>query len=95
MRNSANSIQLPDAVMRRVNRAAKSENRDPSDLAAEALQWYFRMRALPDEIPTQAELRAIRRGRQAFERGEYITLDEFRQENPLVRSTRKARRKIT
>jgi hypothetical protein len=39
-----NSIKLPAAVIRRVNRARR-ENRNPSDLAAEALQRYFLVRS--------------------------------------------------
>jgi predicted transcriptional regulator len=90
-----NSIQLPVAVMRRVNRAAKNQKRTPSDLAAEAMRWYFRMSTVPEELPTQAELRAIRRGRKAFEKAEYIPLDELRREKALVRRPRRARAKVS
>jgi predicted transcriptional regulator len=73
MSETAKSIQLPAAVVRRVNRAAKRANRNPSELAAEALEWYFRVCNLPDEMPSQSELRAIRRGREAFKKGNFIT----------------------
>jgi predicted transcriptional regulator len=95
MSETAKSIQLPAAVVRRVNRAAKKVNRDPSDLAVEALEWYLRVCSLPDEMPSRSELRAIRRGREAFKKGDYITLDEFRREEALVRRPRRARAKIS
>ena len=95
MSETAKSIQLPAAVVRRVNRAAKKGNRDPSDLAVEALEWYFRVCSLPDEMPSRSELRAVRRGREAFKKGDYITLDEFRREEALVRRPRRARAKIS
>jgi predicted transcriptional regulator len=78
MAKQENSIKLPAAVIRRVNRTAKREKRNPSDLAAEALQWYFLVREIPEETPTPAELRVISRGREAFKRGDYITLDDIK-----------------
>lgn len=93
MSSTAKSIQLPAAVVRRVNRAAKRANRNPSDLAAEALEWYFRVCTLPDETPSRSELRAIRRGREAFKKGDFITLDEFRREEALARRPGRARAK--
>jgi predicted transcriptional regulator len=91
MGKQENSIKLPAAVIRRVNRAAKRENRNPSDLAAEALEWYFQVREIPEETPTPAELRAVRRGEAAFKRGDYITLDELRKEEGLIRHRGRAR----
>ena len=95
MAKQENSIKLPAAVIRRVNRAARKANRNPSDLAAEALQWYLLVREIPEETPTTAELRAIRRGREAFKRGDYITLDELRREEALVRRPHRARAKAS
>jgi predicted transcriptional regulator len=95
MAKQENSIKLPAAVIRRVNRAARKQNRNPSDLAAEALQWYFLVREIPEETPTPAELRAIRRGREAFKRGDCITLDELRREEALVRRPHRARSKAS
>jgi predicted transcriptional regulator len=95
MSESAKSIRLPAAVVRRVNRAAKRANRNPSDLATEALEWYFRVCNLPDETPSTSELRAIRRGREAFKKSDFITLDEFRREEALARRPRRARAKIS
>ena len=95
MAKQENSIKLPAAVIRRVNRAARKANRKPSDLAAEALQWYLLVREIPEETPTPAELRAIRRGREAFKRGDYITLDELRREETLGRRPHRARAKAS
>ena len=55
------TIKLPPAVGQRVARAAKQENRNPSDVATEAILWYFPRRKLPTEPATPAELHAIRR----------------------------------
>jgi hypothetical protein len=45
----------------------------------EALRTYFSSR-IPEVKPTQAELRAIRRGRAAIARGDYANLDDIRDE---------------
>ncbi len=68
------TIELPAAVGRRVERAAKRQKRNPSDVAVEALRLYF---TIPTEAATAAELRAIGRGEAAYRRGDYITLDEY------------------
>jgi predicted transcriptional regulator len=81
------TIELPAAVGRRVDRAAKREKRKPSDVAVEALRLYF---AIPTEAATLAELRAIARGEAAYKRGDTITLDEyFRSVGNRSRRTRK------
>jgi predicted transcriptional regulator len=95
MSNRKDTIKLPAAVGRRVSRAAKRENRNPSDLAAEALQWYFLAREIPPETQTPAEVRAIRRGRAAYKRGDYLTLDEFRREKALARSPHQTRARVS
>jgi predicted transcriptional regulator len=87
MSRQQHTIKLPAAVGRRVDRAAKREKRNPSDVAVEALRLYF---AIPTETPTAAELRAIKRGEAAYKRGDYITLDEyFRTMGNRPRRTRK------
>jgi predicted transcriptional regulator len=77
MRKPRYTIVLPPAVGRRVHRAARRENRAPSDLAVDALRLYFSRQRIPTEVPTEAELRAIQRGEEDFRRGDYITLDEY------------------
>jgi predicted transcriptional regulator len=80
-------IELPPAVGRRVDRAAKREKRTPDDVAIAALRLYF---TIPTEAPTAAELRAIRRGEAAYRKGDYVTLDEyFRTMGNRPRRTRK------
>ena len=86
-------IELPAAVARRVTRAAKLQRRNPSDLAAEAILWYFSRSNLPIEAATPAEMRAIRRGEAAFRKGDYITLDEYFRS--VGNRPRRARKKIS
>src|ERR1700730_12052527 len=84
------TIKLPPAVGQRVARAAKQENRNPSDVATEAILCYLPRRKLRIEAATPAELRAIRRGETAFLKGDYVTLDEyFRSVGNPPRRTRK------
>jgi predicted transcriptional regulator len=71
------TISLPDAVGRRVARAARKQKRALSDVAAEAIVWYFSAASLPAEAATPAEMRAIRRGEAAFQKGDFVTLDEY------------------
>jgi hypothetical protein len=47
----------------------------------------------PPYTPTKAEAAAIRRGRAAYKRGEYVTLDQLH--NELDAARRRARKKIT
>jgi len=89
------TIELPAAVGRRVDRAAKRANRNPSDLAVDAFRTYFSLEGIPEETPTAAEVRAIRRGRSAYKRGDYITLDDLRKEEQMARHPRRSRAKVT
>jgi hypothetical protein len=58
----------------------RREHRTRSELIWEALRVYFdRLRAVPVYTPTRRELREIEKGREAMRRGEYYTLDEFRE----------------
>jgi len=88
-------IELPASVGRRVARRARQENRKPSELAVEALRRYIALPKFPEETPTAAELRAIRRGEAAIERGDSITLDELRRKEPMARRPRRARAKVS
>jgi mRNA-degrading endonuclease RelE of RelBE toxin-antitoxin system/predicted transcriptional regulator len=83
-------IEIPASVGRRVARRARQENRKPSDLAVEALRRYIALPKFPEETPTPAELRAIRRGEAAIERGDSITLDELRRKETMARRPRLA-----
>ena len=56
----------------------KIENRTKSELVREALRQYFYFSSrFPVVNASKAELAAIKRGRAAFARGEYVTLDEL------------------
>ncbi len=79
-----------------VEKTMQAENRTRSELVREALRTYIAIRQFPEEAPTPAELRAIRRGRAAYERGDYVTLDELRRREKSVASRpRRARAKIS
>jgi predicted transcriptional regulator len=82
MSKGAYVLELPAAVGRRVVRAAKRQRRKPAEIVAEAFEQYF---SIPVEVPTAADLRAIRRGEAAMKSGDYITLDELRQKEKLER----------
>ena len=56
------TISLPPAMLKELERVRKQEHRTRSELMREALRTYFSGR-FPEEVPTTAELRAIRRGR--------------------------------
>jgi len=88
-------IEIPASVGRRVARRARQEKRKPSDLAVEALHRYMALPKLPEETPTPAELRAIRRGEAAIKRGDYITLHELRQKEAMAHRPRRARAKVS
>jgi predicted transcriptional regulator len=87
------TIELPRGVAQRVVRAAKRQNRNPSDVAAEAILWYFSRRKFPIEAATPAELRAVRLGEAAFRKGDYVTLNDYFQS--LGNSPRRSRKKIS
>jgi predicted transcriptional regulator len=78
-----------------VERTMRAEHRTRSELVREALRTYIAIRQLPEETPTPAELRAIRRGEAAIKRGDYITLDELRREEEMGRRPRRARAKVS
>ena len=90
------TISLPPAMAEQVEKTMQAENRTRSELVCEALRTYIAIRPFPDETPTPAELRAIRRGRAAYERGDYVTLDELRRrEKAVAGRPRRARAKIS
>lgn len=78
-----------------MNRTARKQRRQPSDVAVEAIEQYFTLSRIPEEIPTQAELRAIRSGEAALKRGDSITLDELRRQEVMARRSRRTRAKVS
>ena len=70
------TISLPPGMVQQMERVRKRERRTRSELVREALRAYLEDR-FPVVVPTKAESAAIRRGRDAFRRGDYISLDEL------------------
>lgn len=96
MRASENIIEilnLPPQMAKQVEEAIRKEHRTPAQLMREALRTYFWLRGIPEETPTAAEVRAIRRGRAEIKRGQFVTLDEL--SNELATPRRKSRAKRT
>lgn len=71
------TISLPPAMLKELERVRRHEHRTRSELMREALRSYFSNR-IPEQAPTTDELRAIRRGRAAIARGDFVTLNELR-----------------
>jgi len=89
------TISLSAEMAEQVEKARREERRTRSELILEALRTYISIRQFPEEIPTPAELRAIGRGRAAYERGDYVTLDQLRKQEAMARSPRRARAKVS
>ena len=73
------TISLPPEMLAEFEHFRKTEHRTKSELVREALREYFEKR-IPVVRATAAEIRAIRRGRAAIARGDYVTLDELKRE---------------
>lgn len=86
------TISLPPKMAEAVEKVRRAEQRTRSELIREALRTYFASRRFSEVTPTPAELRAIRRGHAAYERGDYVTLNELRHE--MGTSHRRTRKKI-
>jgi len=73
-------LTLPSNIAEEFERVRKTERRTSAGLAREAVTSYLSfLRQFPEMPPTPGELRAIRQGRKAYARGEYIHLDELLQ----------------
>jgi len=70
------TISLPPEMIQEVEQVRKAEHRTRSELVREALRTYF-VKARP-YAPTAAERREISKGRAAMKRGDYYSIDEFR-----------------
>ena len=84
------TISLPPAMLEQLERVRTKEHRTRSELMREALRSYFSNR-IPEQAPTTGELRAIRRGRVAISRGDFVTLNELRDD--VGAAPRRARNK--
>ncbi|MGD0871783.1 MAG: ribbon-helix-helix protein, CopG family [Bryobacteraceae bacterium] len=73
------TISLPPAMARQMEKVQKEEHRTRSELLREAWRQYFESRYAV-YTPTTIELAAIRKGRAAFKRGEFVPLSRLRHE---------------
>ena len=87
------TVSLPPAMARKIEQAMKAEHRTRSELVREALRMYLSARQMPIEVPTAAEIRAYRKGMAAYQRGDFVTLEEY--SNGVERRPRRARRKVS
>jgi len=62
-------------MLEQVENIKRAEQPTRSEIVREALRTYIAFRQIPQETPTRTEFRAIRRGRAANERGDYVILD--------------------
>jgi predicted transcriptional regulator len=72
------SVSLPPKIRSLIEREARREKRSRSAIVNDALQLYFRLRTIGAEEPNDEERAAIIEGKRAYERGDFVTLDEWR-----------------
>jgi len=84
------TISLPPAMVEEFEKVRKTENRTKSELVREALRHYF-ARRIPVVSASDEELAAIRRGRAAIKKGQFVTLAQLLHD--LAPQNRKAGRK--
>ena len=72
------SVTLPPEIRSLVEQEAKRGKRSRSAIVRDALQLYFRLRRIGSEEPGEDERAAMIEGRRAYERGEFVPLDEWR-----------------
>ena len=70
------TISLPAGLVRELDIVRKRENRTYVEVIHEALSQYFKSQYPADE-PSKTELAAVKRGRSAYARGEYSTLNDL------------------
>ena len=78
------SVALPPELYAEVEAACQRERRSRSTIVGGALAMYF-AHPIPVKEPAPDELEAIREGREALARGEYVTLEGWRREVGLDR----------
>ena len=85
------TISLPPEMIQGVEEIRTAEYRTRSELVREALRTYFAGRRIREVAASRAELRAIQRGRAAYARGDYVTLDQLlhEMESPRRRAGKK------
>ena len=70
------TVSLPPAMLSQFEQIRTIENRTRSELVREALRKYFDTK-WPVYTPTKSELAAIKKGREEFKKGNYLTLDQL------------------
>jgi predicted transcriptional regulator len=78
------TISLPPAMAKQMEKVQKEEHRTRSELLREAWRHYFESR-YGLYTPDKSERAAIRKGRAAFRRGEYVTLSQLLNELDATR----------
>jgi predicted transcriptional regulator len=88
------TISLPPAMAKQMKRVQREENRTRSELLREAWRQYFEGR-YGTYMPSKSEVAAIRKGRTAINRGEFVTLEQAFHEldNPPRKAGAKSPRK--
>ena len=74
-----------------MKRVQKEEHRTRSELLREAWRHYFESRYGVYK-PTRAETAAVKHGREAFKRGEYLTLGELHHDLDATRQQARKKR---
>jgi predicted transcriptional regulator len=72
------SLSLPPKVRTLLEKEAKRNRRSEAAVVRDALELYFRLRGIGIEDPTPAEKAAIAEGLRDVERGDVLSLDEWR-----------------
>ena len=75
------SVSLPPELYEQAEAVRMAEHRTRSELVREALRSYIdRFRRIRVVEPTNPEARMIKEGWNAYEGGEYVTLEELHRE---------------
>jgi len=72
------SVSLPPKMRLLIEREARRRKRSRSAVVRDALQTYFRLRQIKHEEPSTRDRTAIANGKRAYQRGDYMRLDEWR-----------------
>jgi metal-responsive CopG/Arc/MetJ family transcriptional regulator len=75
------SISLPAELVAKIDRAAKRNYQNRSDFIRESIV----LRVIPPYTATPAEERAIKKGKAAYTRGEFVTLKDIEHEFGMAR----------
>ena len=86
---STMTVSLPPEMLKQFETVRRMESRTRSELVREALRSYFEGR-YRGVAPSETELAAIRRGRAAFRRGDYVPLNQVLDELETVRDRSRA-----